>query len=135
MQAGRTKGASWSQIKSYAFLTTWSKWGPATCKRHRTIASKKKKKRPLYVKISRCIIKVRGRRDRRVHSFQSHTCFKKFAMLTFLFFMSNTHGCSSIRHGVALRGGSFSRLLLISKVQIRAHKQYVPAFNKVFKVI
>lgn len=31
-------------------------------------------------------------------------------MLTFLVFISTIHGCSSIRHGVARRLGSFSRL-------------------------
>lgn len=44
------------------------------------------------------------------YSFHPHTCRTKLAMLTFLFFMSSTQGCSSIRQGVALRGGSFSRL-------------------------
>lgn len=47
-----------------------------------------------------------------VYSFQSHTCLIKFVMLTFLFLMSCTHGCSSIRQGVARRGGSFSKLVI-----------------------
>lgn len=42
--------------------------------------------------------------------FQSHTCAKKFAMLTFLFFISMIHGWSSMRHGLALRAVSFSKL-------------------------
>lgn len=46
------------------------------------------------------------------YSVHPHTCLKKAPMLTFLFLMSSIQGCSSIRHGVALRGGSFSRLYI-----------------------
>ena len=43
-------------------------------------------------------------------SFQSHTWRRKCSTLTFLLFISTIQGCSSMRHGVARRGGSFSRL-------------------------
>ena len=43
-------------------------------------------------------------------SFQSQTCRKKCSMLTFLLCISTIQGCSIMRHGVALRDGSFSRL-------------------------
>lgn len=49
---------------------------------------------------------------RKDQSFQSHTCWRNFSMLTFLLFISTIHGCSSMRHGVARRAGSFSRLWL-----------------------
>jgi hypothetical protein len=39
-------------------------------------------------------------------------------MLTFLAFISSIQGCSSMRHGVARRGQSFSRLLHVSVRQI-----------------
>jgi hypothetical protein len=42
---------------------------------------------------------------------QSHTLLRNEAMLTRLDLISNIHGCSSIRQGVARRLGSFSRLL------------------------
>lgn len=56
-------------------------------------------------------------------------------MLTFLFFMSCIHGCSSIRQGVARRGGSFSRLGDISKGERNLVATDIPAFNKVLEVL
>lgn len=59
-------------------------------------------------------------------------------MLTFLPFMSTIQGCSSIRQGVALRGGSFSRLKSV-RLQLFNQgggvAQYIPALNKVFETI
>lgn len=56
-------------------------------------------------------------------------------MFTFLFFMSSIQGCSSIRHGVALRGGSFSRLgWLVSRLLVRGEGDE-PAFDKVLEVL
>ena len=43
-------------------------------------------------------------------SFQSHTVLRNRCISTLLLFISTIHGCSSIRHGVARRLGSFSRL-------------------------
>lgn len=70
------------------------------------------------------------------YSFQSQTCFTKFAMLTFLFFMSCIHGCSSIRQGVARRGGSFSRLKDVSEGKGNpVATDDIPAFDKVLEVL
>ena len=58
-------------------------------------------------------------------------------MLTFFLpFMSTIQGCSSIRQGVALRGGSFSRLKPV-RLQVfnQGDAQYIPALNKVFETI
>lgn len=72
-----------------------------------------------------------------VYSFQSHTCLIKFVMLTFLFLISCTHGCSSIRQGVARRGGSFSKLVIkLAFRKIKNEKtKYIPAFDEVFEVV
>jgi hypothetical protein len=58
-------------------------------------------------------------------------------METFFPFISTIHGCSSMRHGVALRGGSFSRLKMgvsqaVRKTTIR---KTLPALNEVFEII
>lgn len=70
-------------------------------------------------------------------SFQSHTCFRKWAILTFFPFISTIHGCSSIRHGVARRGGSFSRLrhLVFGIIEKRKKGWDVPAFDEVFEIL
>ena len=66
-------------------------------------------------------------------SFQSQTCAKKCAMLTFLVFISTIHGCSSIRHGVARLAGSFSRLdgggLCVSKKPWRPITRHQTGYN------
>lgn len=76
----------------------------------------------------------RARNDQSCHS---HTLFRNVAIETFLPFISTIHGCSSMRHGVALRGCSFSRLLNGSQ---SGHKQTtirktLPALNEVFEII
>ena len=73
-----------------------------------------------------------------IYSFQSHTCFRKLAMLTFLDLMSIIHGCSSIRQGVALRGGSFSRLRQSLATEFILQKrcmQNIPAVDEIFKIV
>lgn len=47
-----------------------------------------------------------------IQTFQSHTVLRNCSNFTFLDFISMIQGCSSMRHGVARRRGSFSRLLL-----------------------
>jgi hypothetical protein len=56
-------------------------------------------------------------------------------MLTFLFLISTIHGCSSIRHGVARRDVSFSRLQQYQLSYNEHDNQDLPALNEVLKVI
>lgn len=67
--------------------------------------------------ISRKSEKKEKRREEKIYSAHPQTCFRKAAMFTFLFLMSSIQGCSSIRHGVALRDCSFSRLLVKCQLQ------------------
>ena len=53
---------------------------------------------------------VREMRSGQSHVFQSQTCARKCAMLTFLLCISTIQGCSMMRHGDARLEESFSRL-------------------------
>jgi hypothetical protein len=62
-------------------------------------------------------------RNEKVHqSCHSQTFFRNVDIETFLPFISTIHGCSSIRHGVALRVCSFSRLRIEVSLA-KAHKR------------
>ena len=61
-------------------------------------------------------------------------------MLTFLLFISTIHGCSSIRQGVARRGGSFSKLecrhnILVTGSGSSPGTLNLPAFNEVLEIV
>jgi hypothetical protein len=57
-------------------------------------------------------------------------------MLTFFDFISTIHGCSSIRHGVALLGQSFSRLERVSRIRVVFKtSKYVPALDEVLEIL
>lgn len=56
-------------------------------------------------------------------------------MLTFFDFISTIHGCSSMRHGVARRGHSFSRLSEVSKLIFAKAKMYLPAFDEILEIL
>jgi hypothetical protein len=59
-------------------------------------------------------------------------------MLTRLDLISNIHGCSSIRQGVARRLGSFSRLLhvpLAWLADVGKTMYHLPALDEIFEVL
>lgn len=58
---------------------------------------------------------------------QSQTLLRNEAMLTRLDLISNIHGCSSIRQGVALRLGSFSRLHSMKYLKFSLHRMSCPS--------
>lgn len=69
-------------------------------------------------------------------SCQSHTVFRNWPMSTRLVFISSIHGCSNMRHGVARRLPSFSRLILVSQLQIKdTSDANSPALDEVFEVL
>lgn len=108
-------------------------WGPAT---HTQNKHPEKKLPGLKSRTSK--IQATRWKDFWAQFFQSQTWAMKFAMLTFLVLMSSIQGCSSIRQGVARRGGSFSRLgrwLDDIRYGRKRHRENIPAFNKVLEVV